>query len=206
MRSMCVLNEKTLLYLRVDSVRMIDFVRPGSELPLKEMADRLGYKDLVFVYEKLPVNAANAAVVCTPKKIRSVQDRRALAIVPGSAYAREAIERGADMIVDVEDDRKDSVHYRRSGLNQVLCRLAARKNVTVGFSFASIINAGGFDRAILLGRIRQNIMLCRKFGVKMCIASFAEDPLRMRAPADLRALFHVLGMHPAESLKALRKE
>jgi len=182
---------------------MIDLVRPGSELRLKEMGDRLGYKDLVFVYDALPTNAANAAVLCLPKRISAVHKKGALAVVAGSVYAREAIERRADMIVDIEDDRKDSLHYRRSGLNQVLCRIAARNNVAVCFSLASILHAKGFDRAVLLGRMRQNIMLCRKFNVSMRIASFAKDPLRMRGPAELISFFHVLGMTQQECKLAM---
>ena len=39
----------------------------------------------------------------------------------------------------------------------------------------------------------QNIDLCRKYKVKMLIASFAKDPSGMKSPHDLISLFKVLG-------------
>lgn len=191
---------------------MYDIVCPeGDEDQFVLMARRLGFSGLVMCYSdaKLVPKVdfgfpVKFAVVCPPSKIHSVKSRGFLAFCRGSEKARESIERSADLVFGVEDERKDSVHFRRSGLNQVLARLMVRKDVRLGFSFADVLDVRGFRRSVLLGRMMQNVSFARKFRFHSVIGSFASHPLAMRAPDDLRAFFHVLGMTPQESLSALR--
>lgn len=88
--------------------------------------------------------------------------------------------------------RKDTMHQRNSGLNQVLCTLAREYHVAIGFSFSSILHSK--QRAKDMGRIIQNIHLCRKYKLSMVIGSFAQDPWDVRNEKDLQAFFKVLGM------------
>jgi len=88
--------------------------------------------------------------------------------------------------------RQDFMHHRNSGLNQVLCKLAKENNIAIGFSFSSILNSK--DRGKEMGRIMQNIKLCRKYKVKMVIGSFAKNKYELRNVKDIQALFKVLGM------------
>lgn len=98
-----------------------------------------------------------------------------------------------DILLDPHvGQRKDFMHQRNSGLNQVLCMLAKEYNVAVGFSFSAILEST--HRAALLGRIMQNIRLCRKYKVPMVIGSFAKDAWQLRNEKDLQAFFKVLGM------------
>jgi len=78
-----------------------------------------------------------------------------------------------------------------------MCRFARENNVAIAFPFCSLLNAK--MRARLVGRIKQNIMLCRKFKVTTVIASFAKNPYEMRSPKNLMSLFVTLGMHPKEA-------
>jgi len=118
---------------------------------------------------------------------------------------REALERGATYAYGFEEQEpKDHTHYRRSGLNQVLCKIATKKNVRITFSFASILGATREKRALILGRIMQNIRLCQKYKTPMKIASFATEPYQMRSPHDLAAFFSQLGMQPDVVKKALK--
>ncbi|MBW3019482.1 hypothetical protein KY329_04850 [Candidatus Woesearchaeota archaeon] len=186
---------------------MIDVVFPdGNEQEFIRIAKRLGYKSLIFVYEdKKKIGKISSdflfkqAVLCAPNKVR---DMKLLAFCKGSARAREAIERSASMIFGMEDEQKDSLHYRRSGLNQVLCKLAKSKDVAIGFDFNSVLMSRRKARAVIIGRMMQNIVLCRKYKLKMLIASFAKTPYQMRSPSDLRAFFHVLGMQQGEAKQA----
>ncbi len=86
---------------------------------------------------------------------------------------------------------KDSVHYVRSGLDQVLCKLAAENKKTIAFSFHDILNST--DRPQLLARIIFNINVCKKYKVKMFFSSFAEDKWGLRSAHDLASLWKVLG-------------
>ena len=54
---------------------------------------------------------------------------------------------------------KDYMHSRNSGLNQVLCKLASRNNVAIGFDFCLVYNSK--NRGLVLGRMMQNVRLCR---------------------------------------------
>ena len=86
---------------------------------------------------------------------------------------------------------KDKLKERDSGLNHILCKSAKEIDVIIGFSLSSILNAG--DTHIVLGKIMQNITLCRKFNVETTIASFAQNSFEMRSPHDLVSLFKMLG-------------
>lgn len=86
---------------------------------------------------------------------------------------------------------KDSLHYVRGGLDQVLCWLAAEKGKTLAFSFAEILNST--DKAKLLARMMFNIKLCKKYKVSIVFCSFASYPEEMRSAKDLQALGRVFG-------------
>ncbi len=98
-----------------------------------------------------------------------------------------------DILLDPHlGNRKDFMHQRNSGLNHVLCALAKENNVAIGFSFSCILHAQ--QRAKSLGRMMQNILLCRKYKIHMVIGSFAENEWDVRNEKDLQAFFKVLGM------------
>ena len=187
---------------------MIDVVFPNkNEAEFIEMAERLGISGLILVYKnknefynkKTKIPTENALLV-EPKDVRKVHDSKALAICTAS---REALERGADIVYGFElQEVRDPTHFRASGLNQVLCKIATNKKVKIGFSFASILGTMGQKRSILLGRIMQNIIFCRKFKTPMRIASFATEPYQMRAEAEMAAFFRQLGMQDVQ--KALK--
>ncbi len=126
--------------------------------------------------------------------------------VNDSKILRSALEdKRVDVIIGQEElEVKDSVHQRRSGLNQVLCKLAKDNNIAIGFSFNSILNA--YDRPRMIGRIMQNIKLCRKYKVRMVFATFAEGNFGLRSAKDLLRFGDVLGMSTSESKKALNFE
>ncbi|MDP3918455.1 MAG: RNase P subunit p30 family protein [Nanoarchaeota archaeon] len=98
-----------------------------------------------------------------------------------------------DILLDPHiNRRKDYLHHRDSGLNQVLCKLAKENNIAVGFSLSSILKSK--DRAKLIGRMMQNIKLCRKYKVPMVIGSFAKNNSQTRNFKDIQSLFKILGM------------
>lgn len=87
---------------------------------------------------------------------------------------------------------KDSLHYVRGGLDQVLCKLAAERGKTLAFSFAEILNSP--HKGKLLARVIFNIKLCKKYKVPMILCSFASSTEEMRSAKDLQVLGRVLGM------------
>src|SRR3989344_8241198 len=91
-----------------------------------------------------------------------------------STYFEDFRRKGLDFIYGLEKiSEKDSLHQRASGLNQVYCKLAVKHKIAVAFNLSDILKAK--NKAVILGRIMQNIRLCRKYKVKMIIISLAED-------------------------------
>lgn len=185
-----------------------DIVLPsGNEDEFIQMAKRLGYKSLCFAYSKLPDKKPKPAGLqiynCALATIENAKKpgKSDLVIVESSEKDRRAVEKERpDLIFGFENSKKhDFLHQRNSGLNHILCRLAKENSVMIGFSFSHLM---GMDPR-LLGRVMQNIRLCRKHGTKMLIASFAREPYMMRSATDLASVFVSLGMRPEEAKAAL---
>lgn len=188
---------------------MHDVVFPqGNEEDFLKIAEKLGIKSLTFVYSdakefyiKKSEIKYDCAVLCQPQKIPAMKSKKTPYLCPAG---RDAIERGAPLTFNFEiTEDKDHTHYRRSGLNQVLCKLATQKNVVIGFSLHTLLSSEGRKRATIMGRIMQNIIFLRKYKTNVKIASFATNPYEMRAPSEIVSLFISMGMRPEEAKKAL---
>jgi len=85
--------------------------------------------------------------------------------------------------------RKDRMKQRDSGFNQVLARLAKKKEVTIGINLDEVINPKPKEKSEILARIKQNIKLCNKNKLKMKFISSEK-----RDKYNLKSLGLVLGM------------
>jgi len=134
-------------------------------------------------------------------KIYFVEDIQKLNIVNGGDLNvnRKAVESAkTDILLNPHLVKmKDNLHYRNSGLNQVLCKLAVENNVAIGVSFDSLKNA------VSVGRVMQNIVLCRKYGVKIMFFSYAKSKNEMRTARDVFGLLEILGLRGSDAKKAL---
>ena len=196
---------------------MIDIVFPDqNEKEFIEIAEKLGYKELIFVYEhKFPDQKAkfktklklHDALLVQHKKVISAKNKSKLVFVKATEDNRFAFEKSRPSLVFAleEAQPRDFMHQRGSGLNHILCRLAKENNVKIGFSFNSILNPNAMTCAQIMGRMQQNIKLCRKFKCKTVIASFAKNPFEMRSPQDLMSFFIELGMHQKEAKDSLKR-
>jgi len=109
---------------------------------------------------------------------------------------RKAVEnKDIDMLYGIEEFRvKDKIHYRDGGLNQVLCKLAKKNNIKIGFNFNDVLGSDDEKKAIILGRMMQNVGLCNKYKVDMIIGSFAKNKYEMKNSKDLVSFGRLLGM------------
>lgn len=199
-----------------------DVVFPNNnEDEFISIATKLGYNALCFVYEfdRNKIDKYKELIKNEQSKtklklylgflvyfneINKAEKHAELILVQNSEKNREVLEKSkADLLFDLEtQNKRDFIHHRASGLNHVLCNLANKNKKIIGFSFNSILNSK--NRWQLLGRISQNIKLCRKYKVKTLIASFARNPFKMRSVSDLISLFVALGMHQKEAKDSLR--
>ena len=118
-------------------------------------------KDILEIEEKLGQ---------TPKK---VSFNKEIVISQSEAQVRSALEsRKTQILVDPHNNlEKDYMHSRRSGLDQVCCKLAKKNKISIVISYSSIKNSK--DRPLTLGKIAQNLRLCKKYKVPIILASFA---------------------------------
>jgi RNase P/RNase MRP subunit p30 len=98
-----------------------------------------------------------------------------------------------DILLSPErNNKEDSLHYRKSGLNQVLCKLARQNDVAVGFDFSRLLNSEGRKRRKILGRMMFNYKLCRKYKVRMVFSTFAKDKFELRSNDSMRVFERIL--------------
>ncbi len=160
-------------------------------------------KQLVFVQnkeieKKLGIETELISIIDVPlSRLRNeINKKEGLIVVQGGddKINRAAVEnKKVDILLSPEkNDKKDFMFSRRSGLNQVLCKLAAKNNVAIGFDFSYLLNSSGKERAKILGRMRQNYRFCKKYKVKMVFSSFARNKYELRSNDFLRVFERIL--------------
>jgi hypothetical protein len=178
-----------------------DIVFPGgNENDFVGMALKLGYSSLCFVYEPKSFKRFSCdklKVFCGVLYDKPFSGAD-FVIARANENIRPVLEQGkVDLVFDFElGDRKDFIHHRNSGLNQVLCKIMKENSIALGFNFNSILNKSNPQ---LLGRMMQNAGFARKYKLKTVLASFAKDPYEMRAPKDLIAFAEIVGINPVQS-------
>ena len=194
----------------------IDIVFPNrNEKRFLEVAKKLGYNGICFVYEfkakqdflksekkvKQLQKKTNlqlyVGLLAKPKQVIKAKQFADLVLVRSFKNDRYVLEKTkADLLFGLElNPGSDSVHHRNSGLNQVLCKLANKNKIMVAIPFSIVLKSTDMLKSRIMGRISQNIVLCRKYKVDMVIASFAQEPFQMRSAKDLESLCVVFGMH-----------
>lgn len=158
---------------------------PDEFFPLLE---KLGTKKAVFFLGKIPQDKPKdmdvGAVTDNPLAISKAK-AKGLPVVSTSNEVK-VLEAGPTVLIEAEGlYKRDPMHFRASGLNHILCKLMAKKGIMYGTSFSLLLNAEGKNRAKLLGRAKQNIMLCRQYGVPVKAFSCAREPHELRDRKDL---------------------
>jgi hypothetical protein len=145
----------------------IDVVIPnGNEKDFIKNAKLLGYDGLIFLYDKkLEKKDFGFPVwngIITGKNIRR---NKMLIFSKGSDNNRWVFEKlKPNVIFELEaSSKKDRLNYRNSGLDQVLCKLAKKNDIKIGFSIHEIM----FGEKWVLGRIMQNIRFCKKYDLNV---------------------------------------
>ncbi len=88
-------------------------------------------------------------------------------------FNRKILEmKNVNMLLSPElHDRKEKLKERDSGLNEVLCNIAAKNKIKIGIKLDEITKKQPKEKAIILSRIIQNIMLCKKSGAEIKVFS-----------------------------------
>ena len=158
---------------------------------LERISVDLGFDETVFLGDVGVVKGDSQKEL-----LRSAQKSKAKIVVYKATteeLLRFVLEKvHVDIVYGVENIHpKDSVHYVRGGLDQVLCKIAREKGKKIGFSFSEILNSS--NRGKLLARMMLNIRLCKKYGVKMVFSNFSLSKIEMRSKKDLDVFRKLLG-------------
>jgi RNase P/RNase MRP subunit p30 len=87
------------------------------------------------------------------------------------AFNRKILEnKDIDILLAPEShNRKDYMKQRDSGLNEVLCKLATKNNITIAIDLNNLKKQEKKQKAIILARIKQNIQLCKRTKTKIIL-------------------------------------
>ena len=177
------------------------FVTFGQEANVMNTAQALDHEKLNLVYSVIDCSKITKEHVKNLKKCFSGELKFYLAVKEAKhvkkevfdgflqlGTSKETVFRGVNYVYNNENEKeKDFIHQRRSGLNHIILRDFAQKGIGVLFSYSELQNADNKRKAQLLGRILQNVKLCKKYGVVCsfaCLGNF--DSLRSRY--DIEAL------------------
>jgi len=139
--------------------------------------------------------------------------------------ARAALEAGADIVLvaggDPEINRaasecwevdilchpekvsgRDLPDQKNSGLDHVMAGYMAERCMAIEINFSELLYSYGMVRSQMMGRMRQNVMLAKKYDVPLIIAS-GGDAFSLRAPEDLYSVCITLGMDAGFAKKVL---
>lgn len=200
-----------------------DYVFPmHNESKFIRNAELLGYKQLFLIYEYTKgfdykkysqeiarLNKKSKVIlllglIADSKDVQKALNMTKFVFVNAidESSIRKIVEKSRPYAVfNLEYQKKDFIHHKNSGLNQITCRLLKQNKISLGFSFSFLLHSN--NRQFLIGRMMQNICFARKFRFAAKIGSFATHPDDMRSPPDLKSFFMTLGMHPKEAEEAL---
>ncbi len=167
-----------------------------NEKKFIEMAVRLGIDGLVFVYKMKDFVRkefdsdveVKFGIIAKSNEISKAKQKADLVLYECGEDARHVIEKfKPDIVFNLENSsRKDFIHHRNSGMNHIIAKLMNEKKVKLGVSFSNLLLSK--KRDVLIGRIKQNIKLCKKYKVDVVISSFAKDVYGLRCEKELEFL------------------
>jgi len=114
-----------------------------------------------MIIESQDINEARKIIQNTKK---NSPEEEIIVRAQDEEFNRKILEmKNVDVLLSPEiHNRKDSLKQRDSGLNEVLCNIAAKNKIKIGIDIEEIIKRQGKEKAIILARIMQNIKLCRR--------------------------------------------
>ena len=114
--------------------------------------------------------------------IKKIDKQKGGVVVQGSSDSINQFcveSKKVDILLHPESERtKDFMKARDAGLNQVLAKEAAKNKVAIGISIYEILNTN--QKEHMLGRIIQNIQVCRQYHVPMVLANFSKTKEELR--------------------------
>ena len=116
----------------------------------------------------------------TIKKDDFLKNQKKEEIVQGKSieFNRKVLEKGnASMLILSHTDKKDKLKQRDSGLNQVLCKIAKEKGITLAIDLNELMKTPDKkEKSLILARMIQNMRLIKKYNNKFKLLNFRNKP------------------------------
>ena len=96
------------------------------------------------------------------------EGKKVIVFAQDDEFNRKIFEnKDVDLVIGLEFNKQDFMKQRNSGLNEILCTLAKKNNISIGIDLDTIRKLDSIEKAKVLARIRQNIQLCKRIGTKI---------------------------------------
>jgi len=181
-----------------------NFVLLKENAKLNELSQSLGYEKTLFLEHFVLIKAKDHKSCLKEIKVAKKNKLFVVAEASSEEILRFLIEKtSVDMVIGMEKiNPRDSVHFPRGAVDQIIAKIARDKKKILGFSFNTLLNAkDSFERAKLMNRIRFNLKFCKKYNVKTYFGNFAQRDMEMRSAKDLKSFFMVLGGNSLNSVE-----
>lgn len=174
----------------------------NNEEEFIKIAQRLGTKKLLFLYNKKEKDLKELQKTTKIKLFSGLIDSQKDNSLNFAKGERKNVEnKKIKFLYGFENlEQKDSLHYRRSGINQVIGKLIKNKEKILVIDMEKIFEKK--NNSMLLGRIQFNLRMAKKYKLNLIIASFAKKPRNLRSGKDYEALIRTLG-YQEEAKKAV---
>ena len=148
--------------------------------------------------QTINTNNLNEARKQVQKILKENPSQKIALLSQDDEFNRKALEiKGLSMLVINENlNQQDYMKQRASGLNEVLAKICADKNITIGIQIEQIINKPDVEKARALARLSQNIMLCKKANCRLTFTG------NIRDKKALQALLLSLGANTSQAKQA----
>lgn len=117
------------------------------------------------------INNKNLDLVRKEIKREKEFQKKIIVQAQNEKFNRKILEnKEVDVLLSPEfNNLNDKLKQRNSGLNEILCKIAKKNDISIGIELKKIINLQKKDKTKILSRIIQNISLCKRIGTKILI-------------------------------------
>jgi RNase P/RNase MRP subunit p30 len=184
----------------------INLFKKEKSIFLKKIKSKLDIKEKDS-YDGYLIESSEKTTRGIIASIASKKEKKIIAVLGGDdSFNRRAIETlKINYLVSPERGlKKDTLKQRDSGLNHVVAKEAKKKGIKIIINFSEILSLKGKEKAIRLGKIIQNIKICRKAGCNIKIASLAKDKILSTGEKERMAFATSLGMSSVQAKAAVK--
>ncbi len=147
---------------------------------------------------KIGINLYFATFVSSPRKI----DPNIVPIFPPERKFFELKRAGLIYFPEIKE-KKDSLHFRRAGINEYLAKKAFETKKVIAAPIRHLFYSSFEEKSKILGRMIQNANFANKKAFIYAMTTFAKNRYELISPKQLQAIALSIGLHPTLAKKSI---